>query len=142
MKHFLISMVVFYLHTISNGQIVTYAYDNSGNRTSRTLTVSKGLLSESDSSKINTEKITEQVGEQSIVVYPNPVREEVNVELTGYDENLDGSITIIDQGCRLIINQPHLSTVNTLNLSRYSKGIYFMIIRIGTNQTKYTIIRN
>ena len=143
MKHFLILMVVLYLHGVSYGQrIITYAYDNSGNRTSRTLTVSKGLSNEIDSSKINTEKITEQVGEQSIVVYPNPVREELNVELTGYDENLDGSLTIIDQGGRLIINQPHLSTVNTLNLSRYSKGIYFMIIRIGTNQTKYTIIRN
>ena len=142
MKHFLILMVVFYLHAISYGQIVTYAYDNSGNRTSRTVTVSKGLLSESDSSKINTEKITEQVGEQSIVVYPNPVREEVNVELTGFDESLDGSITLIDQGGRLIINQPQISTRNTINLSRYSKGIYFMIIKIGTNQTKYTIIRN
>lgn len=135
-------MVVFYLHTISYGQIVTYAYDNSGNRTSRTITSSKGMQSQSDSSKINTEKITEQVGEQSIVVYPNPVREEVNVELTGYDENLDGSITIIDQSGRLIIQQPHLSSVNTFNLSRYSKGIYFMIIKIGANQTKYTIIRN
>lgn len=142
MKHILILMVVLYLPVISYGQIVTYAYDNSGNRTSRTLTVSKGLLSESDSSKINTEKITEQVGEQSIVVYPNPVREEVNVELTGYDENLDGSITIIDQGGRLIVNQPQISPMNTINLSRYAKGIYFMIIRIGTNQTKYTIIRN
>jgi hypothetical protein len=97
MKYTLLILVALFLNTLCYSQIVTYAYDNSGNRTSRTLTVSKGLLSESDSSKINTEKITEQVGEQSIVVYPNPVREEVNVELTGYDENLDGSITIIDQ---------------------------------------------
>jgi hypothetical protein len=142
MKHTLLILAILCLHTISFSQIVTYAYDNSGNRTSSTVTVSKGLLTESDSSTINTEKITEQVGEQAIVVYPNPVREEVNVEITGYDENLDGSITLFDQGGRLIIQQAHLSSVNSFNLSRYAKGIYFMIIKIGTNQTKYTIIRN
>ncbi len=142
MKHLLILMAVLYLHGVSYGQIVTYAYDNSGNRTSRTLTVSKGLSNEIDSSKINTEKITEQVGEQSIAVYPNPVKEDVTVEIAGYEETLDGSITLIDQGGRLIINQPQISTRNTINLSRYSKGVYFMIIKIGTKQTKYTIIRN
>ena len=135
-------MAVLYLHGVSYGQIVTYAYDNSGNRTSRTLTVSKGLSNEIDSSKINTEKITEQVGEQSIAVYPNPVKEDVTVEIAGYEETLDGLITLIDQGGRLIINQPQISTRNTINLSRYSKGVYFMIIKIGTKQTKYTIIRN
>lgn len=142
MKPTLVFLFTFYIHSISYSQIVNYAYDNSGNRTSRTLTMSKSLLNEKDTSNINTEKITEQVGEQSIVVYPNPVREEVNVELSGYDENLDGSITIFDQGGRLIINQQQISTRNTFNLSRYSKGIYFMIIKIGAKQTKYTIIRN
>ena len=100
------------------------------------------MLSESDSSKINTEKITEQVGEQSIVVYPNPVREEVNVEIDGYDENLVGSITIFDQSGRLIVSQPQILIRNTFNMSRYSNGIYFIVIKIGENQTKYTIIRN
>jgi hypothetical protein len=142
MKHFLILTAIFYLHSISYGQVVNYAYDNSGNRTSRTVTVSKSMLTKRDTSNINTDKIIEQIGEKSIVVYPNPVSEEVNVEITGYDENLDGSITLIDQGGRLIFQKPHLSSVNTFNLSRYSKGVYFMIIKIGANETKYTIIRN
>lgn len=142
MKHSLILLMVVCLHTAGYAQIVNYLYDNSGNRTSRTLTLSKSLLNGRDTTMINEDKITEQLGEKSIVVYPNPASEEVNVEITGYDENLDGSISLIDQGGRLLINQQHLSVRNTFNLTQYSQGVYFMIIRIGTNQSKYTIIKN
>lgn len=142
MKPSIILVIVVFMHTAGYSQIVNYVYDNSGNRTSRTVILSKSLLNERDTSTIITEKITELLGEQSIVVYPNPVREEVNVELTGYEDNLDGSIILYDQVGRLIINQPQISTRNTFNLSQYLKGIYFMIIKIGTIQTKYTIIKN
>lgn len=140
MKHILLFFVVFYLSVISYGQIVNYAYDNSGNRTSRTVTLSKSILTDRDSSK-SQEKITEQIEDQSIIVYPNPVREEINVEISGYDESRESSITVIDQGGRILINQVQVSNRNTLNLSRYPTGVYFMIIRLGNNKTKYTIIK-
>ena len=141
MKHPLIFLVVFYLHVISYGQIVNYAYDNSGNRTSRTVTLSKSLRAERDTSKYK-EKITEQIAEQTIVVYPNPVKEEVNIEIKGVEENLEGSVYLFDQGGRLLITQSEISTRNTINLSRYPAGIYFIIIRVGNNKTKYTIIKD
>jgi hypothetical protein len=122
-------------------QTINYAYDNSVNRVSRRLAVSKSLLNERDSSSIAKEKITEQIGEKSIVVYPNPAREEVNVEISGYDENLKGSITLFDQGGRMLINNTQISIRNTFNLSRYPNGIYFMLIQIGTNRTNYTIVK-
>jgi len=141
MKHYLIFIALFSLPVISNGQIVNYAYDNSGNRTSRTITLSKSLMAAPDTSKYD-EKITEQIDEQTIIVYPNPVKEEVNIEITGIDENLEGSVCLFDQGGRLLITQSQISTRNTFNLSRYPTGIYFIIIRLGNNKTKYTIIKD
>ena len=120
---------------------MNYAYDNSGNRTSRTVTLSKSLRAERDTSKYK-EKITEQIAEQTIVVYPNPVKEEVNIEIKGVEENLEGSVYLFDQGGRLLITQSEISTRNTINLSRYPAGIYFIIIRVGNNKTKYTIIKD
>jgi hypothetical protein len=144
MKNFILLLLLVQLSVLCYGQttIVTYAYDDSGNRTSRTLTVSKSLLIPKDSILVDTVKINEQLGEKSITVYPNPVREEVNVEINGYDENVKGSIILIDQSGRTLINQPYISSRNTYNLTRYAKGIYFMVIRIGTSKTQYTIIRN
>ena len=142
MRHLLILLLLIPFGIKCRAQIVNYAYDASGNRTSRTVTFSKSLLEKSDSSQYEKQEIIEQLGERSITVYPNPVSEEVNVEISGYDENMVGSITIFDQSGRLIISQPQISIRNSFNMSRYSKGIYFMVIRIGENQTKYTIIRN
>lgn len=143
MKQYLIFMVVFYLQAISYGQTqVDYLYDNSGNRTSRrTIILSKSLIQERDSTK-NEEKITEQIEDKTILVYPNPVREEVNIEITGIDENIEGSIYLFDEGGRLLITASQISTRNTFNLARYPTGIYFLIIRLGNNKTKYTIIKN
>jgi hypothetical protein len=142
MKQTLLFVIFILLHAAILSQTVNYGYDNAGNRTSRRLSVSKSLLNERDSTSLEREKITEQIEDKTIIVYPNPVREEVNVEISGYDENLDGSISLFDQVGRLLINQQQISQRNTFNLSRYSRGIYFMIIKIGTNKTKYTIIKD
>jgi hypothetical protein len=141
MKLFLIIILAFFFSVISYSQVVNYAYDDSGNRTSRTITLSKSLLSETESAK-SQERITEQVAEQTIIVYPNPVKEEVNVEISGFDDTRGGSVFLFDQSGRLLVTQSRILTRNTFNLSRYPAGIYFIIIQLGNNKSKYTIIKD
>jgi hypothetical protein len=141
MKRYLVFMLVFYLSVVSYGQIVNYVYDDSGNRTSRTVTLSKSLKTENDSLK-SQDKITEQIEEQVITIYPNPFQEEVNIDITGMEENSVANITMYDHGGRLLLKRSNVSTRTNLNLSQYAKGVYFMIIRLGNNTTKWTIIKD
>jgi hypothetical protein len=142
MKSILLFFLSIFLSNICFGQTFNYSYDNSGNRVSRKLIISKSLIENNDSSITNNDRIIEPIDDKTILVYPNPTSEEVNIEISGYTDPINGSMFLIDQGGRMIMDRPINSTRNTYNLSRYSKGVYFLVIRIGTFQTKYTIIKN
>ena len=123
--------------------IVHYTYDGSGNRASRrteVLQLGKSLKEARDSTK-KEEKVNEEIDNFSIVVYPNPASYEVNIEIDGSIDELNGSLLLIDQGGRLLISQVQISTRNILNLYNYPRGVYFIVLRIGDKQSKYTIIK-
>jgi len=65
-------------------QTISYAYDNAGNRISRTI-----LLSTSPQGVKKAEDpvlVEYQIGERKITVYPNPTKGKLAVEITGGNE--------------------------------------------------------
>ncbi|MEP7195658.1 MAG: T9SS type A sorting domain-containing protein [Saprospiraceae bacterium] len=68
--------------------------------------------------------------EESIVCYPNPVEERVNVELLNRDKLIQ-SISVLDMTGRLILQQNYYSTnfKEFLELKDLSSGIYLVVLR-------------
>jgi YD repeat-containing protein len=140
MRHFTLLLQGLLIGVLSYGQTVSFTYDNSGNRTSRTTIILKSAtgntVEESSSSAYE-----DQIGEHSILIYPNPIESEITVKIQGLKEDNAGAINLYDQSGRLVLTLDDIGSNNTLNLSRLSAGNYFMIIQLENDQTKWTIVK-
>jgi YD repeat-containing protein len=140
MKYAIFLLVFLFTSILTYGQTVSFRYDNSGNRTSRTTITLKSTASSEDETKPE-ESFSDQVGEHGIVIYPNPVENELTVEIQGLDEKTDASIALFDQEGRLVLKQDKATNSNLLSLSHLSPGSYFMTIRVGSDSTKWKIVK-
>ena len=141
MKYSLLFLTLFYVFIQASGQsTVSFTYDNSGNRTSRTTIVLKSTATAQEDSS-SSEPYADQLGEHSILIYPNPVESELTVEIRGLEENSDAVISLFDQGGRLMLIRGNAQGSNTLDLSNLSAGTYFMIIRLGVSESRWTIVK-
>jgi hypothetical protein len=74
----------------------------------------------------------EEVSATKLLVYPNPVKDKLHINLLGF-ENLTGlNVQIFDVAGKLITN--HLP-LNTINVSHLSAGVYF--VKIGDKTAKF-----
>ncbi len=65
-----------------------------------------------------------QVSSANLITYPNPVDDELNIDLTG-SENMDGSISILSLEGKVVQKQKiNGGSIVTLNLSQLPHGIY------------------
>ena len=75
--------------------IVSYAYDNAGNRISRKIV---GLNSNPTHAKATVENslpVQEQLGDSKITIYPNPTKGTLAVEIAGGNEKDELNIVLI-----------------------------------------------
>lgn len=140
MKHSTLLLACLLISAFSYGQTVSFKYDNAGNRTSRTTIVLKSTATAQEEST-SSEPFTDQLGGHSILIYPNPVESELTVEIRGLEENSDAGISLFDQGGRLMMIKENLDHNNIIDLSNLSPGNYFMVIRLGSDNAKWTIVK-
>jgi hypothetical protein len=142
MKRILVLLFcVCYCITVS-GQARKFWYDESGNRTSRkTITLSKSATGVSEENSKQNEPITDKIGETSILIFPNPARSLITVEIQGLENNRGDMITLYDQSGRLVLTLTNLTWSNNLDMSALQTGIYFMVIKLKNNTTKWSIIK-
>lgn len=142
MKRLLVLLFcVCYCITIS-GQARKFWYDASGNRTSRKeITLSKSETGFSEENTKQNEPITDEIGETSILIFPNPAMSLITVEIQAWEENKGDMIALYDQSGRLVMTLANLSYSNNLDLSALHAGIYFMVIRLKNNTTRWSIIK-
>ena len=74
----------------ATAQQVTYGYDNAGNRTSRTIKLTRSAVVTDSVIKPQTEML----GETEIRIYPNPTKGQLKVEIPAFSENTAGSILV------------------------------------------------
>jgi YD repeat-containing protein len=124
-----------------NSQTTTsFNYDDSGNRTSRKSIMLKSTASQARETTPD-EAFTDQIDNQTILIYPNPVKNELTVEIQGLEENAEVTITLFDQGGRLVLTGEKTTGSTVLNLSDLSPGNYYMTIRIDDKTTRWKIVK-
>jgi len=124
------------------GWHITYAYDASGNRVSRVISFYKSSTKSSDSITNNKDKAyTDQLGKLKIMLYPNPTKGLLTIEVTNLPDNTKGAITIADASGKLLQESTSLKSTNTIDLSNQSPGMYFLRIRAGDEVTEWKVLR-
>lgn len=81
---------------------------------------------------VKPKSIIKPFGNNAIVLYPNPAREQVTV--TGASEVTFATIYDIQGRELLKVGNPSCSNIFTINTSKLSKGVYFITL-INSNST-------
>lgn len=64
---------------------------------------------------------------ENITIYPNPTAQELTIDLTGSEFSLAGTVvTLFDLQGRNVLEKKITNLVNTINVERLEKGMYFL----------------
>jgi hypothetical protein len=84
--------------------------------------------------EIYTVGLSENEIQISLSVFPNPVQENLTLQITGSNQEL--SYELIDVNGKIHLTRKNLIDNTNIDLSTYSKGIYFLKVRSKSNTIK------
>lgn len=118
---------------------VHYGYDASGNRTSRTVVLSKSMAKAAQN-KQNSYSDTE--GSYDVKVYPNHTDSRVRVTVSDKTGGkVSGLIAVYSTGGAFITKQKITESGNDIDLSGKQNGLYILHITVGNSVSTWKIIK-
>ena len=145
------------------GQQIKYTYDDSGNRTHRTIVLqqppqsspsSKGSptvedtpktrasISEMDGyAKYEEPRYEDMLGERKVIIYPNPTQGMIQIEFQGYGKMNNARLLLYNMQGGLLIQVNNVESNATLDLTPYSAGMYILILIEGVSRSEWKIIK-
>lgn len=111
-----------------------FDYDAAGNRKIREykdITLKQGIYEEGN----------EQIGVYGINIYPNPAKSFLELKISNLKKDSKAILKIVDVLGRLVMEKEKLSESNTLDVSKFTNGIYIMEIIIDGNRSNWKIIK-
>lgn len=138
--------------------LVQFTYDNAGNRIKREVIIippveTDVLLKtntdnpdEDNGENNNQEEKTEKtwldkIGDVQIKLYPNPVNEQLIVEVENAGPEAVGTLQLYEISGKLLYTKANLSAKNQLNFSGRASGNYIMKITIDGEQKEWVVIK-
>lgn len=142
MKQFILSLILIWGSLIglqAQTQTVSFQYDAAGNRVLRIIA---NKITKADT-LFNTDSLFAELPEAPINglrVYPNPARESVNIEFSTLPE-AKVEFTLSDINGRLLEQGKITEALTPLNLQNIGKGTYLLLIKAGSENEKFKIIK-
>jgi hypothetical protein len=139
---------------IENNDII-YGYDDAGNRTDRSIDISKVLKPDSLQKGdifnyiANTEMVTsntaqdlnETIGNKQITIYPNPTDGILKINITNLDIKDKGSIKLYGVNGAELIYVKNIQASNTINISDKPNGAYMMKVLLNGKETVWKVMK-
>jgi hypothetical protein len=128
-----------------NGDIA-YSYDAAGNRIKKyvaTIAIPNNKSTElEDDEEFEEQFFKNDFGMREIIVYPNPVKIDLTIEIWKGNEKEQYSYLLYDMTGKLLIERRREGNGSvTIDLSAYPSGIYVLIINTGEERLDYKIIK-
>jgi len=140
-KHKFIFALLFTISISISGQNIAFSYDNDGNMESRyVVTLKSSAPKHEEKNETSTEIISTELAGLKITVYPNPTRGEIYVEIPSLTLEEGNFIRLFDSSGRLLTTKKIVSERTHLKISG-SPGVYLLNINLGTNISKWKIIK-
>lgn len=127
---------------MSQNNIISYAYDNAGNRISRKvvdLNVTPNPLHIKAKEPIAVE---EQMGERKITVYPNPTKGSLAVEVTDGESKDEIHILLFSAQGSQLQNKKVKTGTTPVDMTNYASGWYLLRVQAGTESIELKIIKD
>ena len=127
-------------------QSVNFSYDADGNMSSRTVVTLKSADFYSDDIEAEAEAeflpeiVTAELGAQKIIVYPNPTRGRILVEIQPLNYEDKNFMRLFNSQGQLIETAQITSEQTPLEITG-SAGVYLLDVHLGTNVSKWKIVK-
>ena len=135
-----LSVIFLLMPVLLYGQTkIRFYYDAAGNRTDRVIELKKDALALSDSTAISL--LTDQLGQVSISIFPNPTKGIVTVNITNPPVDKPVTCAIYNpEGKRLHFIDSQFQS-DKIDLSSYPNGIYVLVITVDNKKSEWKIIK-
>ena len=149
----LITLTVLIINVPAFSQNYTFVYDDAGNRTYRCITLSPpSKAAFQDTSFVDGEiieeeetpeeqKLYDKLGSFNLVVYPNPTKGEVVVQISGEENFGKVAYKVFDRLGREILSGAKSSNILQINLSGQKTGAYFLRVVINSKEKSWKIVK-
>ncbi len=131
-------------------QDFTYTYDAAGNRIARVVYLqTKTTLHNNGSTNHETEEeeiaeektLKDKLGSFDLLVYPNPTKGLVVVEISGEETIESATYNVYDVGGKQVANGTVASSMLLVNLNQQIAGTYTLRLTINGKQQSWKIIK-
>lgn len=121
-----------------SGEVVNYSYDACGNQIAREIVVPAQEYPDQQKKK-DVPDLFDKFAETNISFFPNPTEGILNVTFQA-SEKLDGNAEIVSASGSILQSQPVEESMQ-FDMTEYPKGIYFLVITIGSDSQTYKIFK-
>lgn len=125
-----------------------YTYDNAGNRIGRmpkNIVLNRSNVKSArtaDTENDNEESLLQdQIKDYRIIIYPNPTKGRLAVEITPVDDETEGMITLLNMQGVLLCRHPVRSGLSEIDLEGEPSGVYLMLIEIDGQKSSWKVIK-
>ena len=143
---FLLFLFLLTLSALSAQNMVSYAYDNAGNRISRKIVTLPSNIVKKDT--LAPAPVEEQLGERKITVFPNPTKGSLAVEINGGNSKPATAggdqlqiFLFSAQGVQLQNTKVEAATT-PINMTSYPAGWYILRVQAGDKMTEFKIVKS
>ena len=120
---------------------VTYQYDDAGNRVLRHSIIKMSSSSKAKKAVVDSTVQKETIGKQEILIYPNPTKGVLKIEMTGYDTDTPVKLLLTDANGRPLIERTLIQSSELVDITAYPVGWYLMRIVRGAEIKEWKIIK-
>jgi hypothetical protein len=125
----------------SNSQTISYDYDYAGNRISRKVVPLSPPPQGAKKQPADSIAVEDILGKRNILVYPNPTRGALGVEINGGDTEEDIRLILFSgQGVQLY-NSKAQPGINPIDMTAYPKGWYILRVQAGEERKEFKVIK-
>jgi len=141
----------------SQQQVISFEYDNSGNRVLREVIEIPAAPLANDSTTVNVEGPKSKKSSDSIApvnpvlsslpdgrevnIYPNPTRGQLLIEISEIKEGESGKLLILSMEGKIIEQRAIKDKTIHVDLSRQARGNYILRLRLGEQKKEWQIVK-
>lgn len=154
-KQFITGLLLIFLSLsiLAQEEVVVFAYDNSGNRISRTIVWDENI---NDSAQINIDSsyiksnqiIVEELvkhsasfGKQTVNIFPNPNHGVFNITIDGWQNDMEAEIWIHNLSGSVILEKNLKLAETQVQFSEKPNGTYILTITVEGKKANWKVIK-
>lgn len=143
----ILTAILFSGAVLLNGQQnIGFTYDAAGNRIQQKVITLKSIDAENEElsslqNPTEVEKYTDYVGSREVIIYPNPTKGLLILEVNNIPVETNLEIMLFDLQGKLLLHQTIQSPETEVDLNSQPAGTYILKLTEGNNISEWKIIK-